>query len=266
MRGVKIVIYIKNQENRTLYKQSSEIKITSNQDSFRKNYLQEFIKQQSNINSSLKNASNEVNILVNETRNEQEQHFNHVIKQLEHQEKQTTPLIENITRQEEAYKTLLERFEAIDEFNHELIKKYDNEGLINQAIVDQLTIQDTAIQQLSKKIEQFGGLHNSLSEQLEEQNTINADILKTLELQESFHKTILERLEHQEALNQKMSREIDSLKATLFERFNYVVEKIEDNYKQITRFVTQLFTKSGFFHHRITVEKEKKEKESITSK
>jgi hypothetical protein len=259
------VVYIKNQENRTLYKHSSEIKVTSNQDSFRKNYLQEFIKQQSNINSSLENASNEVNILVNETRNEQEQHFNHVLKQLEQQEKRTTPLIENITRQEEAYKILLDRFEAIDEFNHELSKKYDNEGLINQAIVDQLTIQDTAIQQLSKKIEQFGGLHHSLSEQLEEQNNINDDILKTLELQESFHKTILERLEHQEALNQKMSREIDSLKATLFERFNYVIEKIEDNYKQITGFVTQLFTKSGFFH-RITVEKDKKEKESITSK
>jgi ribosomal protein S6 len=145
------------------------------------------------------------------------------------------------------------------------MKKYENEGLVNQAIVDQLTIQDSAIQRLSKNIEQYDGLHKSLSEQLDDKQRINDDILKTLELQESFHKTILERLDHQEVLNQKLSRDLDHLKATLFERIGYVVEKIEENYKQITEYVTQLFTKSGFIRS-LTIEKKKKEKETTLSK
>ncbi|MGM0875311.1 MAG: hypothetical protein ACQEWV_11010 [Bacillota bacterium] len=259
------MVYIKNEANPSIYKHPSEIKLTSNQDSIRRNYLQEFITQQGEMNSTLKNASIEVNMLVNETKYEQQQHFKHVLLQLEHQKSRTIPLIENMNKQEETYKNLLQRFEAIDEFNHELIKKYENEGLVNQAIVDQLTIQDTAIQRLSKNIEQFDGLHKSLSEKIDDQNTINDDILKTLELQESFHKTILERLDHQEALNQKLSRDLESLKATLFERISYVVEKIEDNYKQITGFVTQLFTKSGFIQ-KITIEKDKKQKETMNSK
>lgn len=259
------MVYIKNKGNPLIYKNTSEIKLTSNQDSFRRNYLQEFIRQQGEMNATLKDASKEVNMLVKETKNVQQQHFNHVLKKIEHQEARTSPLIENINKQEESYNILLKRFGDIDKFNHKLMKKYENEGLVNQAIVDQLTIQDSAIQRLSKNIEQYDGLHKSLSEQLDDKQRINDDILKTLELQESFHKTILERLDHQEALNQKLSRDLDHLKATLFERIGYVVEKIEENYKQITEYVTQLFTKSGFIRN-VTIKKDKKEKETTLSK
>ncbi|WP_299088556.1 hypothetical protein [uncultured Metabacillus sp.] len=254
------MVYIKKEAEPFIYKNPAKINISSNQATFRKNYLQEFIIQQNQINSSLKQTSDNINCLVNEAKNEQQQQFHHVLTKLEHQEQHTAPLVENILKQDEAYKALIKRFEAIDEFNQELMKRQDNEGVVNQAIVDQLTIQDTAIKQLAKKIELFGGLHDHFSDQLTEQKIINEDILKTLELQESFHLTILERLDHQEAINQKVSRDLDSLKATLFERINYVVEKIEENYQQITGFVTQLLSKYGIFH-RITVNKEKKEKE-----
>ncbi|KKI90209.1 hypothetical protein WQ54_19665 [Bacillus sp. SA1-12] len=256
------MVYIKKEAEPFIYKNPSKIDISSNQASFRKNYLQEFIIQQNQINSTLKHASDKVNCLVNETKIEQQQQFNHVLTKLEDQEKHTAPLVENIMKQDEAFKALIMRFEAIDEFNKELMKRQDNEGVVNQAIIDQLTIQDTAIKQLAKKIELFGGLHDHFSDQLAEQNNINEHILKTLELQESFHKTILERLDHQEAINQKVSRDLDSLKATLFERISYVVEKIEENYQQITGFVTQLLSKYGIFH-RITLDKDRKEKETI---
>lgn len=259
------MVFIKNETNPTIFKNPSTLKLSSNQESFRKNYLQEFIKQQSDMNASLKNSSIEVNMLVNETKVEQLQQFSHVIKQLDQQNQRTTPLLENINKQEEIYHTLLERFEAVDQFNDKLIKKYENEGLINQVIVDQLTIQDTEINQISKKVEEYRNLNYSLTEQLEEQIRINGDILNSIELQESFHKTILERLDHQDAINQKMSREIDNLKATLFERISFVVDKIEENYKQITGYITQLFSKTGFIQ-KITVDKEKKKKETTTPK
>ena len=51
------LVYIKNKANPLIYKQPTEIKVMSNQISFRRNYLQEFIQKQSEVNSTLKNAS-----------------------------------------------------------------------------------------------------------------------------------------------------------------------------------------------------------------
>jgi predicted transcriptional regulator len=211
------------------------------------------------MNQTLKNATQNVNHLVNESKYEQQQHFQYVLQELEHQEARTTPIIQNITKQDEANKILLHRLDKIEAFNHEIIKKYEKEGVVNQAIIDQLTIQDSAIQRLSKNIEQYGGQNKSLSEQIEDQNNMYEEIVSTFELQEAFHKTILERLNHQEALSQKMSRDLDSLRAVLFERISYVIEKIDDNYKQIIGYVSKLFTKAGF-NYRISIEKDNKEK------
>ena len=259
------MVYIKNKTNPLIYKQTSEITAMSNQTSFRKNYLEEFIQKQSEVNSTLKNATNDVNLLLNEAKNEQQDHFQHVLKRLDHQESRTSPLIDSIKKQDEAYQILLQRIEAIDVFNHGLLKKYENEGMINQAIIDQLTIQDTVIQQLTKKIEQFDQLNTKMSEKFDNQYHLNDEILQTLELQESFHKTILERLDYQDRENQKTTKELENLKATLSERISDVVDKIEANYKQITGYIAQLFIKTGVFQ-RFHVEQDEKQKETTSSK
>ncbi|MCM3163885.1 hypothetical protein KDJ21_015740 [Metabacillus litoralis] len=259
------MVYIKNDQHPLLYKHSANVKATSNQDSYRRNYLHEFIQSQQNINSQLKNASTQVNTLVHETKVEQKHHFDQLSRKLENQEERTTPLLDNIQKQEEAYKVLLERFEAIEMFNQELLKKHEDEGLLNQAIVDQLTIQDTAVQNLSIKLEKFGENHDDLNDKLAEQNEINEQILKTVEIQEAFHKTILQKLEQQEAINLKTSRDVDSLKATLFERISYVIDKIEENYRHVTGFINQFFTKTHIIQKK-PVETENKQKESTLNK
>jgi len=262
---VSFLVYIKNDQHPLLYKHSANVKATSNQDSYRRNYLHEFIQSQQNINSQLKNASTQVNTLVHETKVEQKHHFDQLSRKLENQEERTTPLLDNIQKQEEAYKVLLERFEAIEMFNQELLKKHEDEGLLNQAIVDQLTIQDTAVQNLSIKLEKFGENHDDLNDKLAEQNEINEQILKTVEIQEAFHKTILQKLEQQEAINLKTSRDVDSLKATLFERISYVIDKIEENYRHVTGFINQFFTKTHIIQKK-PVETENKQKESTLNK
>lgn len=262
---MSFLVYIKNQQNPLLYKQPKQVRTTSNQEVFRRNYLQEFIQNQQNMNGELKNASTNLNTLLHETKHEQQQHYHQLTKQLVDQEKRTIPLLENINKQEEAYEMFLKKFAAIDSFNQEIIKKYEEEGLVNQAIIDQLTLQDTAINQLAQRIDQFREQHSNVSEQLVSQKEINDQILSTIEIQESFHKTILERLDHQEAINLKTSRELDSLKATIFERISYVVEKIEENYRQITGYFAQFFNKSSLMREK-DQSPEKKEKETTLSK
>ena len=237
---------------------------TSNQQVFRKNYLQEFINNQQDMNGELKKASTNLNSLLHETKHEQQQHYHQLAKQLVDQEKRTIPLIENINKQEEAYQLFIQKFAAIDSFNQDVLKKYEEEGLINQAIIDQLTLQDTAMNQLAKKIDQFREQHSNVNEQLVSQKEINDQILTTIEIQETFHKTILERLDQQEAINLNTSRELDSLKATIFERISFVVEKIEENYRQITGYFYQFFNRTTSTKNKEQTYEEKEKETTIS--
>lgn len=260
---MSFLVYIKNQQKPLLYKQPINVEASSNQQVFRRNYLHEFMKNQEYLNGELKNASTHLNTLLEESKNVQHQHYHQLTNQLVEQEKRTIPLLENINKQEEAYEMFIQRFATIDSFNQDIIKKYEEEGLINQTIIDQLTLQDTAMNQLSKKLDQFKEQHSNVSEQLISQKEINDQILNTIEIQESFHKTILERIDQQEAINLKTSRELDSLKATIFERISFVVEKIEENYRQITGYFSQLFNRSIRNKEQSD---EKKEKEKILNR
>ncbi|WP_226527387.1 hypothetical protein [Metabacillus niabensis] len=260
------MVYIKNQQNPLLYKQPTKVEATSNQPTFRKNYLQEFIKNQQTMNGELKNASNSLDSLLHQTKHEQQKHFHQLTKQLVDQENRTIPLLENINKQEEANELFFRKFTAIDSFNKDILKKYEEEGLINQAIIDQLTLQDTAMNQLANKIDQFKEQHSNVNKQLVSQKEINDQILKTIEIQETFHKTILDRIDQQEAINLKTSRELDSLRSTIFERISFVVEKIEENYRQITGYFAQFFNRSVSTRNNDNQSSDKKEKETTISR
>lgn len=256
------MVYINKKTSQSLYMHKPLEKVSSNQEVFRKTPLHELLKQQNMLRDTLSNASNEINDLVSDSKKEQVKLYSQIIKELENHKQQTAPLIDNAANQEVMYRSLLNRFIRMEEINHQLLKRFEDDEFINQGIIDQLTFQDTAIKQLSIKIEQYGGLQNNLTERIDEQTKINEDILKTLELQEAFHTTVLERLENQEAHSQKLSRDIDHLKSTLHERISFVVEKIEDHYRQIISFVTHLFTKRSSLPGP-TTNKEEKQKEIV---
>ncbi|TXC93116.1 hypothetical protein FS935_02685 [Metabacillus litoralis] len=234
------MVYIKNHSNRSLYKQPSEIMVKSNQKFFRKNSLEELLNNQEKVNKSLDKSTKEVNSILKETKFEQIQQFNHLVTQLEEQEKRTTPLIENLDTQQKVYDMFLLRLNKLEKLHLELVQKHDDKEVIHQAMMDQLTIQDNALQKMSKNIETYADLHKDLNNQINTQHKTNEEILKALELQEAFHQTVLEKLDQQDALNQKTANELDTLKSTLFERINYVVEKIEDNYKSIITYFGKL--------------------------
>lgn len=256
------MVYSKKNDNPTLYINTKNIQANSNQQTFRRNYLQEFMYLQAELNSSLTNATKEVSRLISKTSTEQQNQFNHVFKHLQLHEERIEPLKNYIIKQEEAHNELISRFETLNTANQGLLEKHKKDELLNQAIIDQLTIQDTSLHQLTKKVEHFETLHSQFHDQLAEQLNVNESIKNNLELQESFHQTILERVESQDAIHQKMARDMDSLRATLFERINYVVEKIEENYKQVSGYIFKLFNKANFKHNHDT-ESEKKKKETV---
>ncbi|UAL50136.1 hypothetical protein MGI18_14690 [Bacillus sp. OVS6] len=218
---------------------------TSNQEFFRVNYMQEFLKHQQHVNTGLSHAADTLNSLLHESRSEQAQHFHAVYRQLEKQEAATSPLLSNIETQQSASRIMSERLENLEKSNKELMIKLLSEGHISQAIIDQLTFQDQSIKELSGRFKTYESLQEKIIDQLDSHAVLKEQIKDRLELQEVFHQSVIERISHQEALTEKISRDIDHLKSVIYERVSYIAEKVEENFKVTKEYIFNLFSKSG---------------------
>ncbi|MDR0137539.1 hypothetical protein RFW18_07230 [Metabacillus idriensis] len=217
---------------------------TSNQEFFRVNYMQDYLKHQQQVNTELSHAVNALNSLLHESRKEQKQHYHAVYRQLEKQEAVTSPLLSNIEIQQSASKILSERLEILENSNTEMMSKLISEGHVSQAIIDQLTLQDQSIRELSGRFKTYESLQEKIIDQLDSHAELKEQIKNRLELQEVFHQSVIERINHQEALTEKISRDIAHLKSVIFERVSYLVEKAEENVKITIEYIFNLFTKN----------------------
>nr|WP_263328260.1 hypothetical protein [Neobacillus sp. Marseille-Q6967] len=83
-------------------------------------------------------------------------------------------------------------------------------------------------------------LTSQIDEQLEWQKSMTEKFLK----QEDFQAEVLSRLDKQEALTEKIFRQINHIRSILFERTNYLAEKIDEGYKLTSSYVYNLMTGS----------------------
>ncbi|MEC2077732.1 hypothetical protein [Metabacillus fastidiosus] len=233
-----------------------EVTPDCNQRYFRLNYMKEFVKEQQAMNKDLTDAANEVNDLIHKTRDEQVEHFYDLYKHLEEQKAVTSPLLSDMETQKLTSEQMINQLHDLEKQNEELLKKLEAENQISQVIVDQLTIQDKSFTDFSRRIKESEEIQQSLTEQLDQQIHLNEQMKEKLSLQETFHESVIERINNQEAQTEKVTRDLENLKAIVFERISHVVEKIEENYKLSKDFIVHLFSKQN--EH-----EEEKEKEHV---
>ncbi|XQY90212.1 hypothetical protein ACNRWW_11720 [Metabacillus sp. HB246100] len=259
------MVYVNHRNFPSLYKNKQPITNTSNQQHFRKNYLEEYLKSQEQTNQKFKEASIEASKRLDEVSQDQLAQYFHVLSCIEEQENRTQPIYESVNKQEHIYQDLLNRFNKIEKFNEGFMKKANDDQQFQETIINQLTLQDITIHKLLKKFDDYEKQQINLYEEIEKQKNTNDVIGNSLEIQEAFHQTIFEKLEQQDALNHKTASEVEHLKTALFERVNFVVEKLEAQYKHLTNYVGQFFKKSIFLEKK-TSERKKEEQEFDTMK
>lgn len=121
---------------------------------------------------------------------------------------------------------IMKRLEQLESLNKELIERSQQEGLMHDTMVDQLHLQDNRMSELVSSISTHEKYTETLLKQLQTQDQMYSDIIQKLELQEVFHQTVMERFNHQEALTEKVFRQLDMLRATIYERSAFIIEKI----------------------------------------
>ncbi|WP_045516418.1 hypothetical protein [Neobacillus niacini] len=79
---------------------------------------------------------------------------------------------------------------------------------------------------------------------LKTQEELQKQLSEKISKQEEFQTGVLNRLDQQEALTEKIARQLNHIRSILFERTNYLAEKIDEGYKLTSSYVYNLMTGS----------------------
>jgi hypothetical protein len=215
-------LFINKEKHPAVYK-NREIKNENNQEFHRKDYLEELLQIQRTTNLSLCQSLDELklhNHKQKELHSVQWKNLNNQLKDMKNREFEQHDLdiqiIEQLKILEEKYKTIHSLMEKETKLNLEILTRLENQEKLNQ----------------------------QLSDQIEEQTKLEKNMTEKMAQQESYQTEILTRIDKQEALTEKLARQINHIRSILFERTNFLAEKIEDGYKLTSSYVYKLLTGS----------------------
>lgn len=91
-----------------------------------------------------------------------------------------------------------------------------------------------------KRIEQVAFMNEQMKEKLDEQYQLNDQMVSQVSYIEESQKDVLNRVDCNEGLMEKIIRQIDHLRTILFERSNFIEEKIEKVYQNSSDYIEKL--------------------------
>lgn len=143
-------------------------------------------------------------------------------------------LSEVIDEQHQANVSLLN---AINEMKHQ----YLNQEVVQASNLDKISNQLNEISTSNQKHTEYEELIIHL---LKTQEELQKQLSEKISKQEEFQTGVLTRLDQQEALTEKIFRQLNHIRSILFERTNYLAEKIDEGYKITSSYVYNLMTGS----------------------
>ncbi|MFJ5762579.1 hypothetical protein ACIQAA_26315 [Neobacillus sp. NPDC093182] len=143
-------------------------------------------------------------------------------------------LSEVIDEQQQANVSLLN---AINEIKHQ----YLNQEVVQASNLDKISNQLNEISTSNQKHTEYEELIIHL---LKTQEELQKQLSEKISKQEEFQTGVLTRLDQQEALTEKIFRQLNHIRSILFERTNYLAEKIDEGYKITSTYVYNLMTGS----------------------
>ena len=95
-----------------------------------------------------------------------------------------------------------------------------------------------------------------INEQLDYQKVLSKQLLE----QEELQKDVSSRLDKQEGLLEKVIRQLDYLRSVLYERTNFLSERIEGSFSMTSSYISKLLTGSDQVSFMLNQKQEEKEK------
>ncbi|MFT8322172.1 MAG: hypothetical protein ABF649_14835 [Bacillus sp. (in: firmicutes)] len=212
-----------------------------NQKMYHQNFLQDHLQNQQIAYDKLTELILAMQQTINKNQHVQQGKFEKMNHKLLTQESISNELLTSIADQQSTSKSYENKLEALEVLAAENTKVLAKEATINQAILDQVSYQEQTVRSLTSQIQDFSNLSNQMNDKLDKADKNYQHVAETLELQEIFHQTLVEKMDANEANMNKITRELDMLKSIIFERFHSLTDKLETNFKSISKPVQRFF-------------------------
>jgi hypothetical protein len=220
--------------------------IQPNQQSYRLNFLNEFVSQQAKQNIEIKHSINKMVETVNTTHQTQQKKIDQVLQDQYQQKKEAEFFREKVEGHDKTSEDIFLSLDYIKKYQDKLNECMVNEQLLNQAILDQLNYQDQQLRHTNVQLETYVALAGQLSEQLITQEQLLKEMEQKLQVQDVYHQTVMTKLDKQDAINDKIIWQLDHLKSIVYERVNIIVEKVESSFQSTSVYFQDVVNKSGF--------------------
>lgn len=225
-------LFINMDKHPDVYKNNGRI-IESNQVFFKKNHLSELVEEQRNANETLQQSFNELKDLFEKQGNKQANQWKYFGNRL-------YELKKGNLQHEKVESHVMEWLMKLDEKNSILQMTLENELIIKNEFMDHMNNINHSNQEVVNRLTKVGFSNEQLDIKVNEQLDLQKQMSQKISQQEETQNEVLKRLDNQEALTEKISRQIDNFRSILFERTNFLVEKIEKGFNHTTLYFTKL--------------------------
>ncbi|WP_144462510.1 hypothetical protein [Siminovitchia fortis] len=229
-------LYINEEEHLYIYKSEEEID-EPNQSVAQIDEWAEFLDVQKKANAIWQQSFSDLNKMVEH----QEQVRKNQWKKISYQLKD----LRRIDRKhDEAHENVKEQLTAIDEKSRRLEEMLDEETLFKKDVMEQLLQVSGTNEEIENRLKSVEADNEELLTKLNEQYELQREMAEQISKQEERHQEVISRLDSQEAVTEKILRQVTNIRSILFERANYLAEKIENSYKLTSSYVYKLMTGS----------------------
>jgi small-conductance mechanosensitive channel len=228
-RRIKLGLYINDEDHPSVFKNEKNID-APNQHYKKYNYMTELIEEQKEANLELIQSIQDFNKLYKKQEKKHNIQWNNMDSQMKDLKIRNDYLTEYGSQIVERLYTLDAKYKQL-----ETILEKDN-----QMILDQLTNLKEFDQEISNRLQKYEEANKHISVELSEQMEMQKEVSNQLSNQKEFQEEVVKRLDNQEVLAEKMARQLNHIRSILFERTNYLVEKIEEGYKITSSYVYKL--------------------------
>ncbi|ASK60996.1 hypothetical protein CFK37_01595 [Virgibacillus phasianinus] len=231
-----MALFINNGSHGDIYKNKGAID-EPNQSYFKRDHFEELVNGQLKVNESLNHSIHGLKVLYEKQENAQTGKWKEISNRLNELKRI------NVQHEKDQH-YVLERLRNLESQNKKLEVTLANEQLSGKELMDQLNKLGNSHQAIVEQLETYCLENEVFKSKVNDQYELQHQMADRISQHEDAHGKVLDRLENQEALMEKVTRQIEYFRTILFERTNFLAEKIENGYHHTSSYIANLITGS----------------------
>lgn len=247
-------LFINNDKHPDVYKNHEQI-TEKNQLIFKKDHVSELLEQQYLANEVLQQSFNEMKEQLDKQARKQAYHWKYFGNRLYELKRVSN-------KQERTDHHVMDWLKKLEENNTKMQMNFDNDLQVKNQLKESILHLNHSNQDVVKRIDKIGLANEEMGQKVNEQLELQKKMSQQISAQEDKQVDVEQRLKNQEALSEKVLRQIEHFRSVLFERTNYLAEKIDTSYSYTTSYFTKLMNGNENLKTRLINQKQKENQKS----